>query len=52
MKSRRRCALSRWRKRRRYQHRLAIAELALAWPFEIVPSMAIDRRRAALEAAA
>ena len=52
MKTSRRCALSRWRHRRRYQRRLAIAELALGQEFTLLSSMLIDRRLVVLEAAA
>ncbi len=52
MSAARRCALSRWRRRRRYGRRLAIAELALAHTFELTKSMLIDRRVLVLEAAA
>jgi hypothetical protein len=52
VKSSRRCALSRWRRRRKYAHRLAVAELAIGLEFAFVASMLIDRRLAVFAAAA
>jgi hypothetical protein len=52
VKSLRRCALSRWRRRRKYGRRLAVAERALVQEFALVASMLIDRRLVVLEAAA
>lgn len=47
-----RCALSRWRRRKKYAHRLAVVELAISREFTLIASLLIDRRLIVLEAAA